>query len=127
MPFYVYSTLAASQEYATYKEKKYDNDLHEIEKKILIHGGTNVADKQFVTPKGVVTEVSDVEFAILEKNPVFNMHKENGFITVESKEYKPEKIANDMNLNDPSSPKTPEDYKNKKDGPKPESLNKDKK
>lgn len=75
---------------------------------------------RFITPLGVATEVSKEELALLEKNPVFQMHKENGYIIVQDKKADAEKVASNMQGNDGSAPLTPSNYKSKRS--KPEDL-----
>ena len=52
-------------------------------KEIVIKGKANVVDpKTFVSPTGVVTEVSDVDYELLKKNPHFQRHCAKGFLKV---------------------------------------------
>jgi hypothetical protein len=81
-----------------------------IERTILIKGGANVAEhKTLITPKGVVTEVSDEDFAILENDYHFKDHVKNGYLTVERKETPIAKVIEGMKEKDASAPKTPDD------------------
>lgn len=113
---YIYSTLSTDQIYAQYA-KSDNNDLPIVEKKVHIHGGANVVDKkQLVTPRGVVTHVSDEDLALLESNQQFQRHKKNGFIVVDSRKVDPEVRAADMVSRDDSAPMTPEDYDEDEDG-----------
>jgi len=115
MSHYVYSTLSSPVSYATYKTDT--KDIPVIEKNILIKGGTGVSDKNFVTPKGVVTEVTSEELEHLKSNEVFKLHMQNGFITVEEKKQKPvEKVVVNMKDADKSSPIRPQDFVTDKDG-----------
>jgi len=106
--FYVFSTLSTDVDYTVYGESV--NDLPTIEKRITIKGGANVATKHLITPKGVMTAVEDAEFDILSAHPVFQMHKKNGFITVEKKAADPEKVASNMTARDESAPLTEGDF-----------------
>lgn len=107
---YIYSTLTADNAYAIY-ENNPNADIPVIERKILIKGGANVADrKTLYTPKGVVTQVSDEDLALLEKDYSFQQHVKNGFIKVERHEAPVEKIVADMTPKDKSAPKTPNDF-----------------
>lgn len=115
---YIYSTLAADTGYATYS--KGGADLPVMEHVIYVKGKAGVADHHFITPRGVVTSVTDEELAQLEQNPVFKLHKENGYITVESKQHDVEKVVADMKGRDVSAPLVPEDYDPEKAGAKPE-------
>lgn len=108
MEHYIYSTLTGSQAYQCYKRG--GADLPIVDKTIVVAGGANVADEHFITPRGVVTTVSDEDFALLEQNPVFQLHKSNGFIVVEDKEAPVEKVASDMEARDESAPLTDNDF-----------------
>ena len=107
---YVYSTLTGHQKYTTYRPSNDPHQLPQVDKEILIGGGSNVADKHFITPRGVVTKISEDDLAELEKNPDFQTHKKNGFITVSKSKVDPEvQVAKDMKLKDDSAPLSPED------------------
>ncbi|EAO0065952.1 hypothetical protein GPN87_003083 [Salmonella enterica] len=108
MDYYIYSTLTGSQAYQVYRQGGADLPL--VDKTILVAGGANVANKHFITPRGVVTSVTDEELELLEKNPVFALHKANGFITVEAKEVSVEKVVSDMEARDESAPLTEADF-----------------
>lgn len=96
MPLYVYCTLSNDQNYGT------------PDGKIFIAGQANVMTKHMYTPRGRVTEVSDEQYSQLKNNHVFKLHKENGFITVETRNEDPEKVATDMEAADKSAPLTEE-------------------
>ncbi|EEV4189247.1 TPA: hypothetical protein PN979_003150 [Escherichia coli] len=108
MEYYIYSTLTGSQAYQVYRNG--GADLPIAERAILVAGGANLADKNFITPKGVVTTVSDEDLALLKQNPVFQLHKSNGFIVVEEKPAPVEKVASDMEARDESAPLTDNDF-----------------
>jgi hypothetical protein len=109
MTFYVYSTLTCDNHFTIYANNS-NRDLPVIERSILIKGGHNVATKHLYTPKGVMTEVSDEDMAVLQEDYHFKEQMKHGFITIERKKVEPEKVAKDMTDRDGSSPKTPEDY-----------------
>ncbi len=104
----IYSTLAASVRYEGHEPS--GNDILKVTYSILILGGANVADKHFLTPKGVVTPVTPEEFAQLESNDLFNMHVTNGYITHETKQKSVDDVVADMATDDKSAPLTPNDY-----------------
>lgn len=54
-----------------------------IERVITIKGKAGLPDKHLLTPRGVVTPVTDEEISALEQNPVFVAHRDNGWITIE--------------------------------------------
>lgn len=106
--YYVFSTLVSDQRYVDWS--KGASDLPIEGQSVFIKGGTGVANDRFVTPLGVMTEVDDEQMKLLSSNEMFKLHKANGFITVQEKSADPEKVAADMSLSDPSSPKTPGSY-----------------
>lgn len=120
---YIYSTLTSGMTYVTYAQG--GADLPIVEHRVNIAGGANVANKHLLTPRGVVTEVSDEDMGHLENNKLFQLHKRNGFILVDSVSVDPEiKVAADMEQKDDSAPITPEDYPDVSEGPKPSASNK---
>ena len=116
MPFYVYSTATNSGTYVEY-ENNASNELAIPKKwpdgtsmKVTIKGGHGLADKHFVTPKGVVTKVTDSEMEMLLRNPAFKRHMDRGFMTYDKKNIEPWKKAANMAQKDGSAPLTPADY-----------------
>ena len=57
-----------------------------------------------------MTEISDDDMELLEKDYHFQQHVKNGFINVMKKPGTAEKAVADMEKRDQSAPKTPEDY-----------------
>src|ERR1700741_1221950 len=80
MSAYVYSTLTCPQEYTGWKPSP--NGELRADRSVRIEGGHGVMNKHFLTPLGVMTEVSDDELAFLETVEAFQLHKANGFIKV---------------------------------------------
>ena len=110
---YIYSTLTADNAYAIYDYKQVNSDpnaLPVLTRTITIKGGHGVANRNFITPRGVITEVSDEELALLLEDYHFKQHMENGFITVESVKAEPEKVAANMTDRDGSAPMTPANF-----------------
>lgn len=105
---YIYSTLASDTAYAVWQ--KGGADMPILERQILIKGGAGVANKNIITPRGVATEVSDADFAVLKENKVFQLHNEKGYITWDAKRADAEVVAADMTGRDVSAPIVPEDY-----------------
>ena len=104
-PLHVYSTLTADN---TYNEwLKTANDLPALGRSVTIKGGSNVANKNIVTPIGVRTQITADDLEVLEGCKVFQMHRDNGFVRVEQHRADPEKIAADMALRDGSAPMRP--------------------
>jgi len=66
-----------------------------------------VASKHFVTPEGVVTQVTDKQLELLEANEVFRLHRSNGFLKV----HRSEKMdTSGLTPEDESAPITPKHY-----------------
>lgn len=108
---HVFSTLANDQLYTSYVSSPDGVPVPTSE--ILIKGGAGIANDRLITPQGAHTEVTEEALGILEKNPVFALHKKNGFITVQARRADPDKVATDMNARDKSKPLTPADYLDK--------------
>lgn len=104
---YVFSTLANDQVYQNWQEGPHDVPIEA--RGIHIKGGTGVANDRLITPIGVCTEIDEADLEQLEKNAVFKMHQDNGFVVVRKSKADPEKVAADM-AQDPSGPRTPSDY-----------------
>ncbi len=118
MTYYVYSTATCSGTYVEYETgTSARKDIGVPKKrpdgtpiKITINGGHGVANKHFVTPKGVVTIVSDADMDILLQNDSFVRHMKAGFITYDKKHVDPAKKAESMARRDGSAPLTPADF-----------------
>src|SRR5699024_9613354 len=98
--YYIYSTLASDQVYVERGQNR------QIVASVFIAGQANIPNKHMLTSRGVSTKVSAEEKAVLENNKVFQLHRENGFITIESKKANVDKVADSMNNNDPAQPDT---------------------
>lgn len=99
---YLYSTLSNDQSYTSYQHV--DGGAPQPVNSILVHGKANISTKQFVTPLGVVTEVTAEQLAELRTNDVFKLHENGGFITVSEAKEDAEKVATDMTGRDQSAP-----------------------
>lgn len=99
--WYVYSTLANDQKYQNYELV---NGMSIPTDFVFIEGGTGVANDKFVTPLGTVTGITDAQYNVLQANPEFKKHIENGFIIVQKGAEDPETIAADMSMDDNSRP-----------------------
>lgn len=104
---YVFSTLATDMNYTNHEAG--GADLPMALPPVFIKGGAGVANDRLVTPRGVVTEVTEEELAYLEANQVFQLHKDNGYILVEKSNADPEKVAANMTGRDNSAPVVPQD------------------
>ena len=100
------------------------NGTRLVKKSILIKGGTNVMDKTtMTTPNGVVTEVSDEDYALLEKHTAFQRHMKRGFLEVMKEEKKARKVAKEKSdKKDGGAQLTPKDFEER--GQKAPVLNK---
>lgn len=109
---YVYSTLSSDQTYCQYQKKLDPKKIPQILERIFINGKANVVNKNtFITPKGVVTEITDEQLKILETIPAFKNHKEAGFIKVDTSQTDPEKVAKaDMTAKDKSAQLVESDF-----------------
>lgn len=116
MTYYVYSTATCGCDYVQYEDNS-SKDLGVVKRRadgspfrVTINGGHGVSDKHFVTPRGVVTSVSDEDMDFLLQNHAFLRHVKAGFLAYDKKEVKTEKKVQDMNQKDGSSPITPADF-----------------
>lgn len=106
---YIYSTLSADTKYTLY-EKNAQGDLVIPIRGVVIKGGANVASKSFVTPQGVVTEVTDEELTFLQENSIFQAHLDGGFLRIDNKKIEIEKAVKSLEKGDKSKPLTHGDY-----------------
>lgn len=107
---FIFSTLAAAVNYVNYNQGGADLPIADGEG-VLIKGGTGVADSNLVTPRGVVTEISPEQLVYLQQNPIFLLHKKNGFIAVEESAKDPERVIGEgMQPQDASAQLTPDDF-----------------
>lgn len=118
---YVFSTLTSNMEYRTYSTG--GADLPNVDRNVFIAGGTNIPNKQLITPYGVMTKVSAEDYSALLENEVFQNHKKNGFITIRDKPADVEKVAADMETRDQSAPLVDADFE---EGKKPTAADDDK-
>lgn len=106
---YVYSTLASDVAYTNHKAGGGDMPI-ELPP-VVIKGGAGIANERLVTPRGIVTEVTEQEVEYLRQNEVFKMHEKNGFVEVSESRVDPDTAAADMTGRDNSAPLVPEDFK----------------
>ncbi|MCQ9426685.1 hypothetical protein NRB16_24500 [Pseudomonas sp. LJDD11] len=108
MPIYVYSTLSNDQSYTTYTELA--GGVPQKDQAIFIAGKANVANNHFITPLGMITEVTAEQLAELRRNPVFRMHEQNGHISVSQAKADPDQVAASMQGRDASAPLVDQDF-----------------
>ena len=105
---YVISKLTASQDYNFYSVT--EGGRNQLTCTIHVNGGTNLADRHFITPDGVITEVSDEQAERLKTHSVFQLHEKNGFVKIVTSESNAEKAKKELEEEDKSSPMTPKKY-----------------
>lgn len=110
MTYYIYSTLSTDMKYTEYQDPIKGQKVSIVKHSVLVHGRAGVADKHLITPRGVMTKVSDEDFAMLSNNALFKLHTENGYIKFEKKAAEVDKVVVDMKARDVSAPITPEFY-----------------
>ena len=92
---HIYSTLSSDQSYGTEAGV------------VKIKGGANISNKHLLTPRGVVTSVTEAQLDALRKHAVFKAHAKNGFITISIAERKVDDMVKDMEPRDASAQETP--------------------
>lgn len=111
MSVYIFSTLTASNTYVKYTTG--GGDLPVTERSVTIAGGSNLPNKHMLTSIGVMTEVSDEDYAWLQNDEIFKLHMKNGYLTVRDKPAAAEKVAADMDTRDQSAPLVDADFTEK--------------
>lgn len=107
---YILSKLVNTQIYTQYA--KGTNSLNIPSAKVVIKGGADITDKNFVTPEGVITSVTDNELEILKANKDFQLHLERGHVKYFGKNPNMDKEVSKLDK-EKSAPLTPEDYTKK--------------
>lgn len=109
--YYIYSTLANGQDYTIWVQG--GADLKRVSRVISIKGGANVINKKtLLTPRGVVTEVTEDELEALKTIRSFNNHVSNGYITYEKHKVDAEVAAANMTSRDKSDQFVESDFEN---------------
>jgi len=109
MTKYIMSKMTANVNYAVYT--KGARGINEVKQIISVRGGADVVDKKtLVTPEGVLTVVSDEDYAKLQDNPIFKRHLERGVLKISTNESNAEKSSAEL-TKDKSAQLTPKDYK----------------
>lgn len=109
---FIISTLSNSNSFPVYKNVE-GSPVSQYEKMITIRGGSNITDpRTLITPEGVVTEVSDEDLALLEKNVSFNDFVKGGFLKVKKHTVAnvQKEVKKDMNPKDGSAQPTEKDW-----------------
>lgn len=108
--YHIFSKMAADVTYNDYQnngELQIPTLLHAV----TVKGGAGVITKNLITPLGIHTEVDERDMEFLNRNGIFKLHKDNGFVSVQAKNADVEKVVADMTAeSDPSAPLTPNDF-----------------
>lgn len=110
---YIYTTLSNDQEYTDWTPPATLGGNFVRGRAVAIKGKANIADKHMITPRGVMTQVTDDELAFLLGHADFRLHMENGFVTYDHDKVDPEVKIPDMVQADNSAPLVPEDFDEK--------------
>ncbi len=81
MKNYIYSTVSSSVRFCKYDQS--NPGVTTIEESFIVKGGANVIDKRLLTPRGVVTEVSNETLAWLTENREFQQMIAKGFLVLQ--------------------------------------------
>lgn len=107
MKLYVYSTLSCDQNYTNHVTG--GADIPQALPPVFIAGGAGVANARLITPRGVVTEITEEQAEYLRANPMFQLHEKNGYVQISADKVTPDKAAADMTGRDQSAPIVPQD------------------
>jgi hypothetical protein len=106
---YIYSTITASNAYTIYGQAP-EGGLPSAQTICEIKGGAGVSDKNFITPRGVATFVTDAQLEALNQCPAYLRHKAAGYLVEDRSEMNPEMVAHSMKEGDGSAPIKPSDF-----------------
>lgn len=120
---FIVSRASQDIEYVLWGETT--NGTRRVIKTLRIKGGANVMDKTtMTTPKGVMNEISDEDWAWLEKDPAFARHMERGFMEVEKSESSARSSSKKKGKKkDGGAQLTPEDFEEKNQTPPKLNIN----
>lgn len=104
---FIFSTLSSDIAYTNHEQG--GADLPIDLPPVVIKGGAGVANDRLITPRGVVTEITEGQLEYLRQNPVFQLHEKNGFVRVSKSNGNPDDVAADMTGRDESAPVVPQD------------------
>lgn len=113
MAKYIQATMSAGVNFRIFADAP-RSPIAQVVRTIHVNGGANVRDKNSIfTPNGMMTEVSDEDYALLEKNSLFNQLRANGYIVVTNDHHLDVK---DNKPKDKSAQKTPDYYRKTRAG-----------
>jgi len=99
---HVISTLTADNQYNDWVNH---GGMNSLTKSVLVRGGAGVANRQFVTPDGVRTPVTNEEAEFLSNHALFREHQERGFVKIINIDRDPNSVAQAMSKDDGSRPR----------------------
>jgi hypothetical protein len=112
MAKHIISTLSADTKYTQWARGP---GLNQEQRSVLVRGGAGVAlrgaGQQVYTPDGIRTEVSDDDAVFLAAHPQFQQHMARGFVKIVDRPLDADTVAQRMEDDTGSNPKTPADVK----------------
>lgn len=128
---FLYSTLTTDQLYTTWKPAGEGGSHHSVERQIMVRGGSNVPNKNLITTRGVMTEISEADFNLLmgdirdpnhpdyfkSGNHVLKKHMQNGYVSHREEKADAGEVAEaELEARDESAPITPNDPRLQQEG-----------
>jgi hypothetical protein len=104
---HIYSTLTCDNIY--HRTIPGGADIPLFTDDVMIKGGAGIANDRLITPRGVVTTITEEQLESCRSDPVFKMHEKNGFIQVGENLIDADVAAADMVGRDQSAPLVPAD------------------
>ena len=113
---FIYSTASADQKFNLFKPQK-EGDVAQIAGCVVIAGKANVANNNLITMKGIVTEITEKQYELLQNNKAYKTMVDDEFLKADKIKEDPEKmVAKDMQAKDKAAPLVKKDLE--KDGVK---------
>lgn len=106
--YFVYNTGTSGNDYTLYDNNV--NGVHVPKQVVSIAGGAGLADKNLVTPMGVVTRITEDQLAVLKQIDLFQKHVDAGFLKVLEINASVDSVVPDMAQRDESAPLTDNDF-----------------
>lgn len=127
MSKFVFSKLPSSTAYTEWQVGP--GGIQTEVRRVLVKGGAGVANKQLITPQGIMTEVTDADAEFLLNDHHFKQHQKNGFVTLTAGRAEVETVVADLS-SDPTGadPLTESSYADSSEtAPLPQTLAREKK
>ena len=106
MAKHIISTLGADTKYTSWVTNA---GVNTVCREVLVRGGAGVNDKRGIAVDGVRTEVSDADAKFLSEHGMFKFHQERGHVKIASIARDPDAVAQSMEVDDGTRPRTPGD------------------